>query len=764
MNESKIEIPVMFCFDNNYVIPAAITFYSMLENSDKNYIYKLFVLHTDITIENQNKLQDTIKEYSDFSTLEFVNLNNRFEDIWKTIKTKGHFSKEVMYKVLVATIFPQYDKIIVSDVDVVFLGDISESYFSFDTDEDIYLAGVKMIGKMLWYMDVYKKHFNDEEIEKLSGFCGGYIVFNLKKLRSDNMEEKFIKCFKDEGFRINQMEQDILNLCCYPKTKHLPLKYLACSYMWDIYTNDEEINSDSVYSREEIIEALNHPVQLHYATSIKPWKNVDSVKSEEWFKYLTKTPFLKEYLKKLPSTIVLPKKETVHDNNNYTLLHRIKDYVRKHPLFFIDIRFYIKLVVKVTRKIYRIFKSIISRIFRNIKSLVEKKSLIIIDDIFPSALSPFRYEEYLSYLNKFDNVLVLATGKTLPALKEYRSISDVISEFYSKYPEHKNKIIEYKINDSYVDERIKEYINKNKNTVAIMTFVQNVIGDNFNNLEFLEKNNIPFVFTLYPGGGFVINNKECDDKLKKIFSSPFFRKVIVTQKLTYDYLISNNMCPEEKIEFIYGIVTPKELLATTKEKKIYYGYQKNRLDICFVAHKYSPKGIDKGYDLFVESAKILSNKYSNVYFHVVGGFTEEDIDVSSLKDRIYFYGIKDSKWFIEFYKNKDIILSPNRPFILNKGSFDGFPTGSCTDAMLNNVALFCTDELGLNCKFRDRKDVIIIKPDVENIVNSIEYYYKKPEELKTISNNGRKIIIKNYSYKKQIMPRIKILKKIISKK
>ena len=42
-------------------------------------------------------------------------------------------------------------------------------------------AGVKMIGKMKWYLDQLEKQFTKEEIEMLSGFCGGYIVFNLKK-------------------------------------------------------------------------------------------------------------------------------------------------------------------------------------------------------------------------------------------------------------------------------------------------------------------------------------------------------------------------------------------------------------------------------------------------------------------------------------------------------------------------------------------------------------------------------------------------------
>ena len=162
---NKQEIPLMFCFDNNYVIPAAVAFYSLLEHANKDYKYTMYVLHTDISYENQEKLQETIKPFSDFAELIFVDMENKFEGLWDRIATKGHFSKEVMYKVLVASIFPKYDKIIVSDVDVVFLNDISQSYFDLDVSEDYYLAGVKMIGKMKWYLDQYLQWFTEEEVE-----------------------------------------------------------------------------------------------------------------------------------------------------------------------------------------------------------------------------------------------------------------------------------------------------------------------------------------------------------------------------------------------------------------------------------------------------------------------------------------------------------------------------------------------------------------------------------------------------------------------
>ena len=72
------------------------------------------------------------------------------------------------------------------------------------------------------------------------------------------------------------------------------------------YKTDEDKETDIHYKKEEIEDAMTNTVQLHYATSRKPWKNVDCTKADIWFKYLMKTNFVEEYLENLPYKIELP--------------------------------------------------------------------------------------------------------------------------------------------------------------------------------------------------------------------------------------------------------------------------------------------------------------------------------------------------------------------------------------------------------------------------------------------------------------------------
>lgn len=305
MEEKKIvqpvEIPIMHCFDNNYVIPAAVSFYSMLKNADPQYNYRLFVLHSDITVQNQQKLTKLVRSFKN-ADLEFINMYGRFDDLWQEMSNTDHLSKEVLYKLLAPEIFPQYDKLIITDVDVVFLRDISPSYFLLDNHSHAYFAGVRQINPdksfLRPYYEGYKSAFSEIEHDQIK-VCGGYLVANLKKLREDNMVSVFTSYLKHNSERLMQAEQDVINFCCRDnQIIYLSLHYVVCSYMYGICTSPDITASDPHYSYVEMRDAMEHPIQLHYATKTKPWNAPESIKAKLWYDYLNDTDFAKDFVNK----------------------------------------------------------------------------------------------------------------------------------------------------------------------------------------------------------------------------------------------------------------------------------------------------------------------------------------------------------------------------------------------------------------------------------------------------------------------------------
>ena len=332
-------------------------------------------------------------------------------------------------------------------------------------------------------------------------------------------------------------------------------------------------------------------------------------------------------------------------------------------------------------------------------------------------------------------IFVFIKDKKFVYKKPKKNFDVSISEFqenkelyYKKYPQNIGKIL-------FLDKKLNYKVD-----LAIFIFINSV----YMHISFLEKNKIPFLFILYPRGGFHVNSENSDKKLKRVCRSKFFRGVLVTNAFVKGYLLKKNICSEEKIIQLKYQRADIERSQIKKKKK--YLEDKDSFDLAFVAFKYMEKGLDKGYDLFIETALNLSKKYPDMHFHVVGNFDESDIDVSNLKNRITFYGVRDTKFLIDFYSRIDIFLSPNRPFVLNKGAFDGFPLGG-THAQICGVALFVTDELNLNESY-SKDEIVIIKPNVKDIEEKIEKYYNNPALLYKLSKKGQKkdFVISNKNF------------------
>jgi hypothetical protein len=258
---------------------------------------------------------------------------------------------------------------------------------------------------------------------------------------------------------------------------------------------------------------------------------------------------------------------------------------------------------------------------------------------------------------------------------------------------------------------------------------------------FFTEMKIPFVFTLYAGGGFGLNNVGSDNNLRDIFSNKYFRRVIVNNDVTRDYLIEKRFCPEKQIEFLFGGFVQFKKNEIDLSGKKFYRKHKGTFDICFVAFNYDDIGRSKGYDLFIESAKRLAGgskqKNADMRFHVVGDFRENTIDISEIKDKITFYGVKSHEWLLNFYYNMDIAVAPVRPFLLYPGSFDGYPM--CFEQSICGVAMFQSDELNINRNYHYYKEdeVVNIKLDVEDIASKIEFYFNNPEKLYDLAEKGR---------------------------
>lgn len=311
----KIHIAMMF--NDNYSIPGGVAILSLLQNADKNYQYFLYILHNDISQLHQDKLHSIVLRFKNAS-LTFVDMNNQFDKF----ALKLDYPKEVLYKLCIPSIFPDIDKIIITDVDVVFPGDISKEYINFTGDE--YFAGAKQTQEP--NHPPFSLDIKDNNYHFIVG--AGYMIYNLKQMRKDKIEEKCLQYLKENVKYAKLPDQDILCQVCYPKIKLLHPKNMVLIpwYLRDDYIFEFAYNS----TEKEHQEAKEDPIQLHYVLYKgcvgKPWINPFCHKSEIWYYYLSQTPFFEENFRR---NLHLNEKLIKHNKKKKTIKQRFQKLVKK---------------------------------------------------------------------------------------------------------------------------------------------------------------------------------------------------------------------------------------------------------------------------------------------------------------------------------------------------------------------------------------------------------------------------------------------------
>ncbi len=387
--------------------------------------------------------------------------------------------------------------------------------------------------------------------------------------------------------------------------------------------------------------------------------------------------------------------------------------------------------------------------FRFFKKTI-REDFVIIDSQFPQKEPMgFRNIEINEYLKRLKNASVYAMYPMKPGPEAWfahgygvdkKAFDENRAGYLEHFPQNRDRVHQL---DEHAKYRFK---------LAYSFF----LAETYVLLPFFEKHHIPFVFILYPGGAFGLDNPGSDAMLKEIFSSKYFKGVIVSQKLTKKYLLRKKLCKATDISYVYGGFV--QFSPDDVRPKKYYGKDKKTFDICFVAAKYTEKGIDKGYDAFIAAAKILTKKTEDIHFHIIGNFDKSDIDVKELGSHIHFYGYQKADFFPDFYARMDIMISPNRPGKIYEGNFDGFPLG--VDAGYCGTAMFVSDELAMNEHFTNNKDIVIVPIDPKQMAKIVLRYYNNPSELYELSKRGAEASHRFFAIEQQIKDRLKTFSRI----
>lgn len=270
MTNQKPIIPVFFATDDRYLPFLDVALRSLKDHASNNYDYKIIVLNTGLNKKATDKILKL--EQSNFS-IDFADVSEAMGELKDKLPNLFHFGLAAYYRLFIEQMFPQFDKIIYLDCDVVVKSDVSELYF---TDlEGNWLGGV---------VDQYVQrteefcHYTENAVgvNRSNYINSGIMLIDLAKFREFNVENTFIDLINKYNFETVDPDQAYINFICKGHIKYLPV-------CWN-RTPVETVRCDK-------------PKIIHYALYKKPWQYSDTYLGEHFWAYAKKSPFYKAILK-----------------------------------------------------------------------------------------------------------------------------------------------------------------------------------------------------------------------------------------------------------------------------------------------------------------------------------------------------------------------------------------------------------------------------------------------------------------------------------
>jgi lipopolysaccharide biosynthesis glycosyltransferase len=279
----KTEIPIIFS-SNDYFVPyTAVMIQSIMENSNKIDLYKIFILHHGITDKIAERLVEQVKTFPNFS-IDLIDVRKYITGL--KLYISRHITIETYFRLFIPYILNNYNKVLYFDGDMICLNDVAELYNK-KIDNNL-IAAVRDISLPHYYHSKKNKKFlsfytvmtNLSCPEKY--FNAGMLVWNTKLFRETISYNDLINLLQSRDWPVH--DQDILNFICNEKV------YLL-SYKWNLMSQNPQYLPESL--ENDYIESQKNPKIIHF----KPYKSWYFTPYSEFFwKYAAHSKFFDDII------------------------------------------------------------------------------------------------------------------------------------------------------------------------------------------------------------------------------------------------------------------------------------------------------------------------------------------------------------------------------------------------------------------------------------------------------------------------------------
>lgn len=259
-------VVIVLAADDNYSMQLSVVIRSTLENFNNRRKLIFYVIDGGIRNSSKRRILKSVSSYQNRIEIRWLEVADRLSN--KKLKISGHISIATYFRLLIPELLPQqYEKVIYLDSDLIVNHDIGELW-EVEIGENHLLAvqdlGIPYVSSMYGLIN-YKelgipfdcKYFN-----------AGVLVINLKKWRSENVDEKVVDYLEKNRDFVRWWDQDGLNAVLAGCWSELDLKWNQTTVVHS-YSSWEE----SPFSKEVYEDLIHDPYIIHFAHAEKPWNS-----------------------------------------------------------------------------------------------------------------------------------------------------------------------------------------------------------------------------------------------------------------------------------------------------------------------------------------------------------------------------------------------------------------------------------------------------------------------------------------------------------
>jgi lipopolysaccharide biosynthesis glycosyltransferase len=273
-------IHVAFTADSNYLMNLAVALHSLSKNAEEEVTIHLFV--TTLKSEVVDRLRACIPSSN-------VSLRIYPLDLSKVNNIAGllpkHVNQVAYYRIFLAEILTEVDKLIYLDSDVLILNSLDELW-----NEDISSTGIGAVrDDSVFYLGDPEGVAYCQELgvdEHVPYFNNGILLLDLEHWRELKISSKIIRFIVDDNMRTGCSDQAGMNAIFAGSWTALPLCWNVQSNYFYTHNWPEHISS------EKIKQAIDKPNIIHFTGPHKPTKIINRHPySLVWKQSLMQTPF-----------------------------------------------------------------------------------------------------------------------------------------------------------------------------------------------------------------------------------------------------------------------------------------------------------------------------------------------------------------------------------------------------------------------------------------------------------------------------------------